>query len=60
MSLPITLQAAVGLVLGVVDAITPTPSEREKLACALSEAAAEADEVTVRLTRLAAAAIRRG
>jgi len=55
-----TRRAAVGLLLGMVDAITHTPLEREEFARALDDAATDAEPVTARLVRLVAGAIRRG
>lgn len=55
-----TRRAAVGLVLGMVDAIARTPFEREEFARTFEEAATSADEVTARLACLVAGAVRRG
>ena len=53
-----TRQAAVGMMLGMIDAMTRTPEEREEIARSFDQAAAGVDPARARLSRLVAAAIR--
>lgn len=55
-----TRRGAAGMVLGMVNDMARTPLDREEFARTFDEAAASADEVTARLARLVAGAIRRG
>ena len=53
-----TRQAAVGMMLGMIDAMTRTPEEQEEIARSFDQAAAGVDPARARLSRLVAAAIR--
>lgn len=53
-----TRRAAVGMMLGMIDAMTQTPEEREEIARSFDEAAEGVDPVRARLSQLVAAAIR--
>lgn len=53
-----TRRAAVGMMLGMLDAMTRTPEEREEIARSFDQEAAGVDPARARLSRLVAAAIR--
>ena len=53
-----TQRAAVGMMLGIVDATTRTPEERENVVRSFDEAADSSDPVTARVARLLAEAVR--
>lgn len=55
-----TRNAAVALILGMAGAIVRTPQGREELAVTFDEAAKDGDSATERLSKLVAAALRRG
>ena len=53
-----TRRAAVGMMLGMLDAMTRTPEEREEIARSFDQGAAGVDPARARLSPLVAAAIR--
>lgn len=53
-----TRRAAANMMLGMIDAMTKTPEEREEIAQSFDEAAGGVDPAAARLARLVATAIR--